>query len=112
MGGVADVVEFLFGEQGIPGVELVTTGAAPLAVEQRPATLGGVVDGMRVAGEKAVEGRIAGVERALEGGDRRGQVIIGGVPAVDRFEGLRIFRNAPHATDNIPPTLLPHLPPI
>src|SRR5881409_2790818 len=83
-----DVVEFLVGEERAHGRERVAVAAAALAVEETPAPLGGRADRLLVARDEAVEGRVAGVLRALEGGDRRRDVVVGRLVAEDAREGL------------------------
>ena len=82
VGRDADVVELLVGEERRRRVARVAARAPPLAVEERPAALRGRRRWRRPSpGDEAVEGRVAGVLRPLERGDRRGDVVVRGVVA-------------------------------
>src|SRR5256886_5816228 len=96
-----DVVGFLVGEERAHGRERVAVAAAALAVEETPAPLGGRADRLLVARDEAVEGRVAGVLRALEGGDRRRDVVVGRLVAEDAREGLAVLRQGAHLGDHL-----------
>src|SRR5438093_13412844 len=107
--GDADVVELLVGEERAHGREGVAGVAAALAVEEAPAALGSRADRLLVARDETVEGRVPGVLGALEGGDRRGDVVVGRVVAEDAREGLAVLREGAHLGDHVVGRLLAHL---
>src|SRR5436309_1039695 len=107
--GDADVVELLVGEERAHGREGVAAVAAALAVEEAPAPLRGRTDPLLVARDEAVEGRVPGVLRALEGGDRRRDVVVGRLVAEDAREGLAVLRQGAHLGDHLVGRFLAHL---
>jgi len=102
-------VELLIGEERAHGAERVAVAAPPLAVEEEPAALRRPIDRLLVAGDVAVEGRVAGVLGPFEGGDGGGDVVVGRLVAEDLGERRGILGNAAHLRDHVLGRLLPHL---
>ena len=96
----ANVVEIVVREVRDVGLRVrqrVAQVAARLAIEELPASLGGVVDRAAVAGDEVVEGRIEGRLRPFVGGDGPEEIRAVGLPPEDAAERalIRLVRGDP-----------------
>ncbi len=106
--GDPDIVKLLVGEQRRDRIKRVARAAPPLALKQRPATLGRITDRLGVPGQEAIERRIGGILRPLESRDRGRDIFVREVAPQERFEGVRIFLDPRDLRDDIGGRLLAH----